>query len=467
MMQTLVEWVQWLCLFYFLGLTGVYLVLNVVSIGVIRRSGNGRADSLMPSYSLGLEPGISIIVPGYNEQTNICMSVRSMMQLNYPDYEIVVVNDGSKDKTLQALIDEFDLHVFPAAYHMALKVQVVRAVYRSARYPRLVVVDKDNGGKADAINAGINIAQHALICAVDADSILDINALKGVAKPFMEDRRVVAVGGMIRIANGCSIVRGYLQQVAVPGNWLARFQMIEYLRAFLYGRMGWTTCNALLIISGAFGLFRRQTVIDVGGFNPKSIGEDMELIVRMHRVLRAAKKPYRIVYVGRPVCWTEAPENIADLKSQRVRWQRGLLDSLWVNRQVLFARDSGAVGWLAIPIFVFFEAIGPLIELVGFVFMLIAILLGYMSLLSFCVLLAATLALGFLLSAVALLMEEMAFHVYPKPKDLLVMAAAVFLENLGYRQINAYWRVLGVIKWLRGEPIVWGEMVRKGLGNNS
>jgi cellulose synthase/poly-beta-1,6-N-acetylglucosamine synthase-like glycosyltransferase len=461
---TIIEWVQWLCLAYFVGLNVLYLGLNVIAIRVIKRAGDGRIDSLMPTYSQGMEPGITVIVPAYNEEANINLSILSMMQLNYPDYEIVVVNDGSKDGTLQTLIDEFDLHVFPAAYHMAIKAQRIRAVYRTSKYPRLVVVDKENGGKADAINAGINIAQYALFCAVDADSILGVDALRGVAAPFMQDRTVVAVGGMIRIANGCSIVRGYLQKVSVSDNWLARLQMIEYLRAFLYGRMGWVPKNALLIISGAFGLFRRQTVIDVGGYNAGSIGEDMELVVRMHRSLRASKTPYRIEYVGRPVCWTEAPEVLSVLKSQRVRWQRGLLDSLWMNRKLLFARNSGPVGWIAFPMFLIFEACGPIVELIGFLFLFVALLMGYLSASAFFVLLGATVAMGFLLSATALLMEEMAYQIYPSPRDLLVMIAAVFVENLGYRQINSWWRVLGTFKWLRGKPNEWGTMTRKGLG---
>jgi cellulose synthase/poly-beta-1,6-N-acetylglucosamine synthase-like glycosyltransferase len=463
-MSALLEWVQWLYLGYFVGLNSLYLALTVLSISVIRQAGDGRKDDLMPPYSLGMEPGITVVVPAYNEDANIVVSVHSMMQLNYPEYEVVVVNDGSKDNTLKALIDEFDLHQFPAAYHMAIPAAKIRAIYRSTQYPNLVVVDKDNGGKADAINAGINIAQYALFCAVDADSILGNDALRGIAEPFMTDRRVVAVGGMIRIANGCKIVRGHLQKISVSKNWLARMQIIEYLRAFLAGRMGWSAGNALLIISGAFGLFRRQSVIDVGGYRASSIGEDMELIVRLHRCLSASKTPYKIAYVGRPVCWTEAPENLSVLKSQRVRWQRGLLDSLWMNRQLLFARGSGPVGWLSFPLFLIFEALGPVIELTGFFFLLLGVLFGYIPGLGFAILICTTVALGFLLSASALLMEEKAFHMYPSLKDLLILIGAVFLENLGYRQLNSWWRVVGTYKWLRGRPGEWGTMTRKGLG---
>ncbi len=461
----LIEWTQWLFLFYFLGLNTLYLSLNVVAAFVIRNAGDGRIDNLMPTFSAGMEPGISVIVPAYNEEANISISIHSMMQLNYPDFEIVIVNDGSKDKTLAVLIAEFEFKEFPAAYHLAIDVKPVKAVYRSIRYPQLVLIDKANGGKADAVNAGINMAKHALFCAVDADSILDVNALRGVAAPFMEDRSVIAVGGMVRIANGSHIVRGYLQKVAMAENWIARLQVIEYLRAFLFGRLGWTPTNSLLIISGAFGLFRRTTVIEVSGYRHTAIGEDMDLVIRLHGHMREQKIPYKVVYVPRPICWTEAPETLKVLRGQRIRWQRGLLDSLWESRHLMFKRGSGAVGWLSIPLFLIFEACGPLLEAIGVLVLLISVLTGLLSLPAFIILMAATLTMGFLLSASALLMEESHFNLYPKPKDLLIMIGMVFIENLGYRQLNAWWRVVGTYRWLTRAPNTWGDMPRKGLGN--
>ncbi len=460
----LVEAAQWLVLLYGLGIALVYLSLNVVAHLAIRRQSEAWALDELPRYALGLDPGITLLVPAYNEEAVIAMSVRSMLQIDYPDYEVIVVNDGSKDQTLATMVREFNMVLYPQSVDMAIPVQPIRGVYRSLTFPQLKVIDKVNGGKADAMNAAINAASHALVCAVDADSVLERDSLSKLARPFLEDRSVIAAGGTIRIANGCEISQGHLQSVRMPTGWLARFQVIEYLRAFLFGRLGWSPMNAMLIISGAFGLFRRQTMIEVGGFSANTIGEDMELVVRMHRLKRKARTPYRIVYVPDSVCWTEAPEDLGVLKSQRVRWQRGLLESLWQNRGMLFARGSGAPGWLAFPVFVFFEAAGPLIEAVGFATLVLAFVLGSLSWQALVVMSLLVMAVGMLLSASALLLEERHFGLYTRKRDLLTLLVTVVIENLGYRQINAWWRVLGAWRWLCGRPQVWGTMTRKGLG---
>lgn len=454
---------QWVFLLYFAGLNLVYIGLNLVALRVIGRERALREVEALPEYGAGLEPGVSVLVPAYNEEATIAASVRSMLQLDYPDVEIIVINDGSKDRTLAVLQREFALQPFPEAYRIALPVKPVRGIYRSPLHPNLRVIDKDNGGKADALNAGINAARHALFCGVDADSILQRDSLRRIVRPFMEDRRIIACGGTIRIANGCSIAQGYIESVGMPRNWLARVQIVEYLRAFLFGRLGWSPINALLIISGAFGLFRRIAVIEAGGYRTSTIGEDMELVVRLHRLSREGGHDYRIVFVPDPVCWTEAPESLAVLRSQRVRWQRGLLESLWANRSLLFARRSGAVGWLAFPVMLVFEAVGPAIELAGYLFMVGAFAMGWISSAAFAAFMVLAIGLGLMLSASALLLEEMSFRLYPKLAHLRVLVAAMFLENLGYRQLNSWWRLVGIWKWLRGGHGVWGEMTRKGV----
>lgn len=459
-----VELLQWVFLLYFAGLNGVYIALNLVALRVIGRERAVREIDALPDYGAGLEPGISVLVPGYNEEATIAASVRSMLQLDYPDFEVIVINDGSKDATLEVLKREFALKPFPEAYRVALKVKPVRRIYRSTLHPNLRVIDKDNGGKADALNAGINAARHALFCGVDADSVLQRDSLRRIVKPFMEDRRIIACGGTVRIANGCRIAQGYLEAVGMPRSWLARVQIVEYLRAFLFGRLGWSPMNALLIISGAFGLFRRIAVIEAGGYRTSTIGEDMELVVRMHRLSRAGGHDYRIVFVPDPVCWTEAPESLAVLRAQRVRWQRGLLESLWLNRSLLFGRRSGAVGWLAFPVMTVFEAIGPLIEFAGYVFMAFAFAMGWISGAAFAAFMILAIGLGLMLSASSLLLEEMSFRLYPKVSHLRALVAAMLLENFGYRQLNSWWRLVGIWKWLRGGHGVWGEMKRKGVG---
>lgn len=458
---------QWVFLGYLSALNLVYLVLNIVALRVIARDRAVEAEQALPRITSGLEPPISLIVPAYNEEATIAGSVRSMLQLDYPACEIIVVNDGSRDRTLQVLIDEFGLQPFPEAYRVALPVQPVRRIYRSPRHPSLRVIDKANGGKADALNAGINAARHPLFCAVDADSVLQRDSLRRVVRPFLEDARVIATGGTIRIANGCSISEGFVESVGVPRSWLARIQIVEYLRAFLFGRLGWSPMNALLIISGAFGAFRRNEVIAVGGYRPNTIGEDMELIVRLHHHKRLRREPYRIVFLPDPICWTEAPEKLATLKNQRVRWQRGLMESLWAHRGLLFHPRGGEVSWLAYPVMLLFEAIGPVIELTGLLFFVVAIAAGWIDWPSFGAFMLLALGLGLMLSASALVLEEMSFHVYPRVRQLLPLAAAMLLEHLGYRQLTLWWRIVGMARWLRGRPAQWGEMRRLGAAGTS
>jgi cellulose synthase/poly-beta-1,6-N-acetylglucosamine synthase-like glycosyltransferase len=283
-----------------------------------------------------------------------------------------------------------------------------------------------------------------------------------VVKPFLNDATVVATGGTVRVANGCEVSGGFLTRVGLPGNIWALFQVVEYLRAFLFGRLGWSTVNGMLIISGAFGLFRKEVVIEAGGYRPKTIGEDMELVVRMHRLLRKRRQPYRIEFVPDPVCWTEAPEDRKTLRNQRIRWQRGLSESLSANWGLMFSRNGGAPGWAAFPFMLLFEWLGPLVELGGYVFMAVAFAFGWISWQAFAVFLFVAIGLGILLSASGLLLEEMSFHIYPEPRHLAMLALIVLLENFGYRQLNSWWRLVGLYRWATEGEASWGAMTRKG-----
>ena len=452
--------IEFVFMLYFIGLNAVYLGLNVISLFTVPRYMEMRALRELPQVYSGLEPPISIIAPAYNEQAIIVTSMRSMLQLNYPEFELVVVNDGSKDETLEVLKREFKLVLFPEAYRDRLPSKPVRAIYRSKIYPNLRVIDKENGGKADSTNTGVNAARYPLFCVIDSDSVLERDSLYNAVQPFLEDPRTVACGGTIRIANGCRVSGGFLEEPGLPRNPLALFQVMEYLRAFLFGRLGWAPMNALLIISGAFGIFHKEKVVSVGGFRTDTIGEDMELVMRLHRVLTKKGVPYRIAFVADPVCWTEAPEDLRTLRSQRIRWQHGLGDSIRINRGLLFQRGSGFVGWLALPFFVVFEWLGPLVEVAGYIFVPFAYFMGFLSLSSMLIFFLLSVSLGVLCSASSLLLEELSFHIYPKTRDVLWLFLAVIAENLGYRQLNSYWRIRGLIEWLLGRKAKWGEMTR-------
>ncbi|MGA0611801.1 glycosyltransferase [Caldimonas sp. KR1-144] len=457
-------WLSWLFVSYFTGLNLLYVALNVVALRLIGRESVHSKLAALPGYSAGLEPGIAIVVPAYNEAATISASVRSLLQLDYPDYEVIVVNDGSKDDTMEVLKREFGLQLFPEAYRVSIPVAPVRGLWRSPQHPHLRVIDKTNGGRSDAVNAGINAAHHGLICAVDADSVLQRDSLRRIARPFMEDSRVIACGGTVRISNGCTIAQGFLQRVDVPSSWLARIQVVEYLRGFLYGRMGWVPVNGLLIISGAFGLFRRASLIEAGGFSTTTIGEDMEMVLRLHRLNRLARRDYRITFAPDAVCWTEAPETFKVLRSQRTRWQRGLMECSWANRQLFFHPRAGVVGWLALPLTLLFEGLGPVIELAGYVVMSFLVLTGLISWAAFGSFLLLAIGMGMMLSASALLLEELAFRTYPKPRHLMQLLAAIVFENIGYRQLQTWWRIVGLAQWATRREQRWGEMARRGSG---
>ena len=452
---------QWIFLAYFIGINLGYLSQNVIAAFGIRRYLQTADQFEAAGVFSALDIPISIVIPAFNESASIITSVKAMLQLEYPDFELVVVNDGSTDDTLERLIDAFGMRQFPEAYRARVPCAPVRAVYRSARHGNLRVVDKENGGsKADASNAGVNVCRYPLVCVVDADSVLQPDSLRRVVRSFLEDQTTVAVGGTVRIANGCTVRRGFMEKVALPRNFLALVQVVEYLRAFLFGRMGWSPINALLIISGAFGVFHKETLIEVGGFNPEAVGEDMELILRIHRIMKEKKRPYRITFVPDPVCWTDAPENLRDLQGQRVRWQHGLGQSLFLNRSLIFNRGGGTVSWVAIPFYLIFELLGPIIEVAGYVFIIACAYFGWLSFPESAIFLGMSVALGVLLSSSAIMLEEVSFHMYPRTRELLMLYLIAIVENFGFRQLTAFWRLQGLIRWWRGGKHKWEAITR-------
>ena len=448
---------------YFLVINLMYVLFSLVAFFALiqhRRRWTSRAlDVVMRSPAT---PAISVIAPAYNEEATIEQSLRSLLLLNYPRFEVVVVNDGSKDKTIETMVAAFGLMQAPVVYEQPLATKPVRALYRSLDHPDLVVIDKANGGKADAINAGINAARYPLVCVIDADSILEPEALMRAALPFVENPNTLATGGIIRIVNGCTVEAGRVTKIDMPSSWLARFQVVEYLRAFLSGRVFMSAANALLIISGAFGIFQRAAVVEVGGFRHDTIGEDMEIVARLHRRWRDTHRPYRVVFQPDPVCWTEAPESLKILASQRNRWQRGTCQVLSYHMAMMGNPKYGSVGWFAMPYFLIFEAAGPLIEVSGYVVTAIAVAFGLLDVVFAQLLFLAAVVFGAMISLISVLLEEMSFRRYPKVRHLLLLAAIGVLENFGYRQLTTYWRLKGVIDFVRKKQ-GWGVMTRKGF----
>ena len=455
---------QWFFLFYFVALNVVYLTLNAVAgYSIVRKKREHKARYL-PAALRAYQPPVSIIIPAHNEQQSVVSSVRSLLAIDYPEFEIVIVNDGSTDDTLQVMMDTFGMAPFPEAYRKRLDTAPIHGIYASASVPNLRLIDKANGGKADALNAALNCIQYPLYCSIDADCILQRDALSRVVRPFLEDSRTVASGGVVRVLNGCTVRDGRIETVGLPSGFLPGFQIIEYLRAFLFGRMGWSPFNALLIISGAFGVFYKERVIAIGGYRNDTVGEDMDLVVRLHHQLSSEKRPYRITFVPDPICWTEVPKDLKSLKNQRMRWQHGLGESIWPNLGMMFSRHGGAAGWIGIPFMLFFELFGPLIELVGYVMMVVLWLLGLVSLKVFLVFLLAAVGIGILLSINALMLEEISYRLYPQLSQRFKLLGWAILENFGYRQLTTLWRALGLMRWMTSGKRLhrWGHIHRDG-----
>jgi cellulose synthase/poly-beta-1,6-N-acetylglucosamine synthase-like glycosyltransferase len=456
MTHELIARTEWIFLVYFIGINLGYLAQNVLAAIGMRRYLETADQFEAEGVFSNLDLPISIVVPAYNESVSIISSVRALLQLQYPQYELVVVNDGSSDDTLDKLIAGFALRPFPEAYRAQVSCRPVRGVYRSARHPNLRVIDKENGGsKADAANAGINACRYPLICVVDADSILQPDSLRRIARPFLEDPNTIAAGGTVRIANGCKVRRGFIERVGLPKNYLALVQVVEYLRAFLFGRLGWAFINSLLIVSGA--------LVEVGGYDPHAVGEDMELIVRMHRRMRAARRPYRITFIPDPVSWTDAPETFKGLKSQRVRWQNGLGQAFALNKPLIFNPRGGPVSWLAVPFYLGFELFGPIVEIAGYLIIALAWVAGWLYWPTALLFFGLAVVLGVLLSASAIMLEELSFHMYPRTRDVLLLFAVAVVENFGYRQLTAVWRLQGLVRWLAGRKHRWETITRTSL----
>lgn len=449
---------------YFVTLNAVYLALTVAAFRALRTyiSGLKTVDFEELISVAGGAPPISLLAPAYNEQATCVASIRALLLLRYPNYEIFVINDGSTDATLEILTEAYELLPAYRAKSADLPTARVRGVYRSERFNNLWVIDKENGGKADALNVGINHCRSPLFCSMDADTLLERDSLIRIVRPFLEDARTVAVGGIIRIVNDCKIKGGVLEDVRMPRNIWAKLQVLEYLRAFMAGRLGWDAIQSTLIISGAFGIFKRSTVVAAGGYYQDTVGEDMELIVRLHKYCHDKGEPYRISYIADPVAWTECPESLKILGHQRERWQRGLYEGLMRHRKMFFNPKYGRIGMVVFPYFFILELFGPIVELIGYAIFFLSIILGIVSGAFIVAFLMASIIFGIVLSIAAVVLEELSFRRYPKIADLLQLFGLAVFENFGYRQLNSYWRIKGLISGMRKKK-GWGKMVRKGF----
>ena len=455
---------EWAVLFYFLAVNSIYLLLLVSAVLEMREHVLlSRGESRWRVLGSSLTPTISMLAPAYNEEATIAESLRSLLSLSYPSLEVVVVNDGSKDATMEVLKEHFDLVPIHPVYERVIPCQPVKGLYRSRSRPNLVVVDKENGGKADALNAGVNLSTGALVCAIDADTLIEPDSLQRMVRPFLTGTDVVAAGGTVRIVNNSVVRAGRVVRTRAPRRAVPGFQVVEYLRAFLFGRLGWNRLGGNLIISGAFGLFRRDAMLDAGGYLHDTVGEDMEMVLRLRRLGYERGGPRRIEFVPDPVAWTEAPETLRVLGRQRDRWHRGLADVLWRHRRVMLNPRYGAMGMVVFPYFVLVELLAPLVEALGLAGMALGLAVGTVDWPFAALFFLAAYALGAVLTAFTLVLEELTFHRYDRMRDRALLVVWALLENVGYRQATVAWRLQGLWKYLRGRRD-WGAMERRGFG---
>jgi cellulose synthase/poly-beta-1,6-N-acetylglucosamine synthase-like glycosyltransferase len=465
-MWDLASWtpiVDWGVLSYFVGLQTFYTLLIVLAILEIARHQAERLPELDTAVLFEEStPPITILVPAHNEERHVVDTVRSLMDLEYPDVEILVINDGSTDETLQRLEEAFDLEAAMRPVRESIPTAEICGLYQSSRHEDVWVLDKVQGGKPDALNAGINVTRTPIVCSVDADTVVVRDGLLRMVEPFIHDpNEVVAVGGTVRVANGCDIDNGIVREVGVPDSWLARFQLVEYLRAYIFGRLGLNRLGGNLIISGAFGLFSRKAVVDVGGYDTDTDTEDMDLVVKLHRYVD--RHGGRVAQMSDPIAYTEVPESLGGLATQRSRWHRGLAQTLWKHRAMIGRPRHGLAGMLVMPLFVLFELLGPVVELFGYGWFALAVVFGFADPAFAVAFLIVAVLWGMLLTLVSLVADRWTYRPGERETGGAVMFVVALLENFGYRQLTMFFRLKGLLGLLTGQR-GWGSIERRGHG---
>jgi cellulose synthase/poly-beta-1,6-N-acetylglucosamine synthase-like glycosyltransferase len=467
--QIILEIIHYLFFIYSIAAIGSYLVLAAISaVETVEYKRKNSFVNYKEIMSSNISPSISIIAPAYNESLNIVENVRSLLSNHYVNYDVIIVNDGSKDDSLEKLIKVYDLVQIDYLINEQIPTKPLRkGIYKSTNpaFEKLIIVDKENGGKSDALNMGLNISNSKYVACIDVDCLLLEDSLQKMIKPFLETtgRRVIAAGGVIRISNSCVVKDGKLHDVNFPKKLLEQGQILEYIRAFLLGRMAWSRLNGLLVISGAFGLFDKKIAIRVGGYDTKTVGEDMELVVRMRGHMEELKKKYKVAYIPDPLCWTEAPDNYKIFISQRNRWTRGTIETLRRHRKIGFNPKYKALGMLSYPYWFFFERLAPVIEVVGLFYFGILILFNFVRWdYSFAFISLAYLFTVFF-SLIALITEELTYHQYKKKGTGFRLLRIAFLEPIVTHPFILYAAIRGNIDYYFNKKKKWGEMTRKGM----
>ena len=446
--QTFAYYFNHFVLGYYTVANAVYAVLLITALWQISiHLKRVRYGYFQDEIHVSVCPPVSILISAYNEEANIVETIRSLLKISYPSYEIIILNDGSKDGTLERLIEAFNLEPIDLIYRPIIETAAVKGFYLNPEIPNLTLVDTEHSGKADSLNIGINVSRSPYFCSVDADSIIEPEAITRLMRPVIEHPELVkASGGIVRIANGSAVKSGQLSSVSLPDDTLSRLQIVEYTRSFLFGRLGLSALNSLLIISGTFSLFHKRSVQQVGGYRNDKVAEDMDLVVSIHKYFREKKERYKVTFVPDPICWTEAPKSFYMLRRQRRRWHTGLGQSLWTNKRMILNPRYGIVGLFGMPYFAFVEYFGPLIETVGYVVVIVSFYMGIIDAQFFYLFMIMAVFIGVFFSTGAVLLEEMSYKRYPSFKDVVTLFLYGILDNFGYRQLNGLWRTQAILK---------------------
>ncbi|MCK9641302.1 MAG: glycosyltransferase family 2 protein [Prolixibacteraceae bacterium] len=455
-------------LVYAIAVFFVYFALSILSgKELLKYFYTEKITNFDAILSSPFAPTISIIAPAYNESVTIVENIRALLSLYYPNFEIIIVNDGSKDDTLNKTIDAYELEKVPYVIDYKIECKEIVDIYKSKKkaFNNLTVINKLNGGKADALNAGINIAKGQYFIAIDVDSIIDPYALQKLVLPFLTttDARVIATGGVIRIANSCKIKDGQLIEINVPDDFLPRCQVIEYNRAFLLGRLAWSRLDGLILISGALGLFDKEIAIACGGYYPKTVGEDMEIVVRMRKYMAIRKEKYKVAYLPEPLCWTEAPSSLKILGSQRNRWTRGTIDTIFLHKDIFFNPNFGTMGMLSFPYWVFFEWLAPIIETLGMLYFILLAIFGFPNWIFFSAMFFFVYFFSISFSSYAILYDHLIFHRYKKKRMILKLLVTSWVEPFFYHPMVTWWALRGNWDYFVRKKKAWGKMTREGF----
>ena len=449
----------------------LYIITAILAVSELNKylSRNRRFDFNALLYFESL-PGITIVAPAYNEERTIIQNISGLLNLKYSDFEIIVVNDGSKDNSLEKVIEFFDLVKTNVYYDMKIPTAEVRCIYKSRNkaFNHLTIVDKVNGGKSDALNTGLNLAKKELFLALDVDCIIESDALLRMVKPFLEEseRECIATGSVIRVANSCEIVNGQIKKINYPKNLWAKFQVLEYFRAFTLGRMAWKGINGLLIISGAFGMFNRKRALAVGGYDTNTVGEDLEIVVRMRRYMHdVEKKKYCVSFIPDPICWTEVPESLRILSRQRKRWTRGAIETIRKHKSIFMNPQYKVSGLVSFPNLVLFEWLAPIIQLIGFGYVIFMTIFGLINTQTFLILLLFVISFALMYSFFGVFYEAYTYNKYKGTGYLLKAFVVAFFETLMYQPLNMYFAIIGNYDsfFRKKTKNKWGDMTRKGF----